>query len=147
MKNFFCISVSQRSHLGEGGAPDAIGFHAAAEQLLLQATPFGLGGADLLLRGRPPGLPQLLALSGCSSGKALRRALFAQDAMLQAGAELAHGLAQPGHEQHRAEPGRAGLRGDGGQLGVDGGQDAADTGQAALTQGLLHGGRVGEAVE
>lgn len=90
---------SESSHLGEGGAPDAIGLHAAAKQLLLQAAPFGLGGSRLL-RGRPPGLPQLLALSGGSLGQALRRALFAQDAMLQAGAELAHGLAQPGHKEH-----------------------------------------------
>lgn len=67
--------------------------------------------------------------------------------MLQAGAELAHGLAQPGHKEHRAEPGRAGLQRDSGQLGADGRQDAADAGQTALAQGLLYGGRVGEAVE
>lgn len=67
--------------------------------------------------------------------------------MLQAGAELAHGLAQPGHEEHRAEPGRAGFWGDAGQLGADGSQDAADADQAALAQGLLYGWRVGEAVE
>lgn len=82
---------------GEGGAPDAIGLHAAVEKLLLQTGPLGLGGADLC---GGPGFSQLLALSGCSLHRGLRSPLFPQDAVLQVGAEFPHGLAQPGHEKH-----------------------------------------------
>ncbi len=51
------------SDLGQGGAPDAVGLHAAGEKLLPQTHPLGLGGTDLC---GSPGFSQLLALSGGS---------------------------------------------------------------------------------
>lgn len=84
------------SDFGEGGAPDAVGFHATVEKLVLQTCPLGLGGADLC--GRPD-FAQLLALSGGPLCCGLSATLFPQDAMLQVGAEFTHGLAQPGHKK------------------------------------------------
>ena len=67
------------SDLGEGGAPDAVGLHAAVEKLLSQPRPLGLGGADLCGR---PGFSQLLALSGGPLHCGVWPTLFSQDAML-----------------------------------------------------------------
>ena len=78
------------SDFGEGGAPDAVGFHAAVEKLFLQTCPLGLGGADLC---GGSGSAQLLALPGGPLGRGLGTALFPQNAVLQVRAELAHGLA------------------------------------------------------
>lgn len=58
---------------GEGGAPDAVGLHAAVEKLLLQTCPLGLGRADLC---GGLGFAQLLGLPGGPLGRGLGPALF-----------------------------------------------------------------------
>lgn len=127
------------SDFGEGGAPDAIRLHAAAEELLLQARPLCLCRADFC---SDPGFAQLFALPWGHLCYRFNPALSSQDAMLQVGAEFTHGLAQPGHEQHQAEVGGHSV-----QLRADRGQDVANTGHTALTQSLLHRWRVHESIE
>lgn len=56
------------------------------------------------------GLPELLALPRCSFRCGLWPLLLSQDAKLQVGAELTHGLTQPGYEQNQTEVGKTGLR-------------------------------------
>lgn len=127
------------SDFGKGGAPDAVRLHAAAEKLLLQTRPLGLCRADFC---SGPGFAQLFALPWCRLRYRFNPALASQDAMLQVGAEFTHGLAQPGHKQHRAEVGGYSV-----QLRADGGQDVANTGHTALTQRRLHRGRVHEPIK
>lgn len=117
------------SDFGQGGAPDAVGLHAAVEKLFLQTCPLGMSRADF---SGGPGFAQLLSLPGGPLGRGLGPHLFSQDAVLQVGTEFTHGLAQSGHEKDRTEAGRAGVWRGCSQLGADGGQDVANTSQAAF---------------
>lgn len=127
------------SDFREGGAPDVVSVHAAAKKLLLQLSPLGLRWTDLW---GGLGFAQLLSLPGGPLGRGFPGAPSAQEAVLQAGAELAHGLAQPGHEQDGAEAGRGRA-----QLGADRRQDVANAGHAGFAQSFLHRRRVRVAVK
>lgn len=118
-----------KTDFGEGGAPDAIGLHAAAQKLLLQTCPLSLRRADI--GGGRPEFAQLLSLPGGPFCSDFKSAVLSQDAVLQIGAEFTHRLTQPRHEQDRTEAGRRGVRRSFSQFGADGGKHVANAGCTA----------------